>query len=41
MWICVKYKGHCKECECDLDIGDKAFYENYKLYCEECGKDVE
>lgn len=43
IWIKLKYDATCRECKTKLETGDKALFEigNNRIYCEDCGKDIE
>lgn len=46
-WISSKYEGKCSECECDISVGDRIYYEpsvksgRADVYCRPCGEDVD
>lgn len=46
-WIQSPYESKCSECECDISVGDRVFYEpNEKYgggdaYCRPCGEDTD
>jgi hypothetical protein len=42
-WFNAKYRSKCatKDCENALEPGSKAFYYCNRVYCQECGKELE
>lgn len=45
-WIQSRYESKCSECECDISINDRIYYEpsdkgRASVYCRPCGEDVD
>lgn len=46
-WIQSKYESKCSECECDISVGDRIYYEPSEkagradVYCAPCGEDAD
>ena len=46
-WIGSRYQSKCSECECDISVGDRIYYEPNErygggdVYCRPCGEDAD